>query len=290
MTTSNKVLVVGATGYLGLHIVKQLQERGQNFVALARNKQKLLASGVHDSQIFEAQVTDPQQLEGICDGVDVVISCLGITRQQDGLKYMDIDYQANLNILLEAEKSGVEKFIYISAFNAPTYSNVRLLRAKERFASRLLDSEQLQPCVIRPNGFFSDLEAIYHMATKGRVYQFGASAMKLNPIHGEDLATFCLEAIPSNQKELDVGGPEILTTTEIAQLAFEAQCKNGRIVRLPDCLRRVILRLMNHLPEKWGGPAEFFLTVMGKDSIAPVYGEHKIRDHYAALFTAVNEP
>lgn len=235
-------------------------------------------------------MTDPQQLEGICDGVDVVISCLGITRQQDGLKYMDIDYQANLNILLEAEKSGVEKFIYISAFNAPTYSNVRLLRAKERFASRLLDSEQLQPCVIRPNGFFSDLEAIYHMATKGRVYQFGASAMKLNPIHGEDLATFCLEAIPSNRKELDVGGPEILTTTEIAQLAFEAQCKNGRIVRLPDCLRRVILRLMNHLPEKWGGPAEFFLTVMGKDSIAPVYGEHKIRDHYAALFTAVNEP
>lgn len=131
--TSKKVLVVGATGYLGLHIIKQLQKRRLDFVALARNRQKLLVNGVNEAQIIEAQVTSQQQLEGVCNSVDVVISCLGITRQQDGLKYMDIDYQANLNVLLEAEKAGVEKFIYISALNAAKYSNVRMLKAKERF-------------------------------------------------------------------------------------------------------------------------------------------------------------
>jgi len=290
MTTSKKVLVAGATGYLGLYIVKQLQERGQDFVALARNKQKLLVNGVNEAQIIEVQVTNQQQLEGICNDVDVVISCLGITRQQDGLKYMDIDYQANLNVLLEAEKAGVEKFIYISALNAPKYSNVRMLRAKERFSTRLLSSERLQPCVIRPSGFFSDLEEIYHMATKGSVYLFGSSSIKLNPIHGEDLAAFCLEAIHSNLKELDIGGPEVLTTTQIALFAFEAQYKDVNIVRLPDCLRRLTLCLMKHLPEKWGGAAEFFLTVMGNDFIAPTYGEHKIRDYYAEVFTVVNKP
>ncbi|CAM2995852.1 SDR family oxidoreductase [Vibrio neptunius] len=290
MTSSSKVLVVGSTGYLGLYVVKQLQERGQDFVALARNTQKLLEIGVSESQIIEAEVTDQHQLKGICDRVDVVISCLGITRQKDGLKYEDIDYQANLNVLLEAENAGVEKFIYISAFNAAKYSSVRLLSAKERFASRLLSSERLKPCVIRPNGFFSDLAEIYHMATKGSVYLFGSSAKKLNPIHGEDLATFCIEAIQSNVKELDVGGPEVLTTIQIAQFAFEAQNKDVNIVRLPDYLRRLTLLVMQNLPEKWGGAAEFFLTVMGKDSIAPVYGRHKIRDYYSELFTAAHKP
>lgn len=47
---------------------------------------------------------------------------------------------------------------------------------------------------------------------------------------------------------------------------------------------------MKHLPEKWGGAAEFFLTVMGNDFIAPTYGEHKIRDYYAEVFTVVNKP
>ncbi|GLO62812.1 3-beta hydroxysteroid dehydrogenase [Vibrio sp. MACH09] len=287
--TSKKVLVVGATGYLGLHIIKQLQKHRLDFVALARNRQKLLVNGVNEAQIIEAQVTSQQQLEGVCNSVDVVISCLGITRQQDGLKYMDIDYQANLNILLEAEKAGVEKFIYISALNAAKYSNVRMLKAKERFSTRLLNSKRLQPCVIRPSGFFSDLEEIYHMASKGHVYLFGSSSKKLNPIHGEDLAEFCIEAIHSNVKELDIGGPEVLTTSQIAQFAFEAQYKEVSIVRLPDWLRRLTLCLMKQLPEKWGGAAEFFLTVMGDDFTAPTYGKHKIKDYYAEVYKVINK-
>ncbi|NRF64243.1 SDR family oxidoreductase [Vibrio coralliilyticus] len=283
-----RVLVVGATGYLGSHIIKQLQREEYDFKALARNRQKLLDLGLHDHQVVEAQATDPDSLVDLCKNIDVVISCLGITRQRDGLKYMDVDYQANFNILVEAEKSGVEKFIYISAFNAQKYTNVRMLRAKERFSDRLLSSERLQPCVIRPNGFFSDLEEIYRMATKSSVYIFGSSAMKLNPIHGEDLAEFCIKSIQSNMKELDVGGPEVLTTTQIAQFAFEVQHKDESIVRLPDYLRRVALCLVERLPEKWGGATEFFLTVMGNDSIAPTYGKHKLSDYYAELFTMNN--
>ena len=107
--------------------------------------------GVNES---EAQVTRPNDLSGVCQGVDVVISCLGITRQQDDVGYVDVDYQANLNVLEEAERAGVRKFIYISAYNAQKYPQVRLLNCKERFASRLLQSTKLMPCVIRPNGFF----------------------------------------------------------------------------------------------------------------------------------------
>ena len=131
MKGSPLILLVGSTGYLGSHIIAQLMSQQMKFTALARNKAKLLAMGVNESQIIEAQVTRPNDLSGVCQGVDVVISCLGITRQQDDVGYVDVDYQANLNVLEEAERAGVRKFIYISAYNAQKYPQHRAVRDNE---------------------------------------------------------------------------------------------------------------------------------------------------------------
>lgn len=283
MKTLPRILIAGSTGYLGSHIVELLTSEQVEFKALARNKTKLLAMGLQESQVVEAQVTHPDEIKGVCDGVDVVISCLGITRQQDGLGYLDVDYQANLNLLEEAERAGVGKFIYISAFNAQKYPQVRLLEAKVRFANRLLQSTKLTPCVIRPNGFFSDITEVYNMAKSGRVFTFGDGDNLLNPIHGKDLARFCVEAIERNDTELDVGGPDVLSVNDIARLAFKSQNKAEKMTHLPDFLRRVGLSLVRHLPETFGGPAEFFLTMLGRDSIAPTYGVHTLDDYFNAL-------
>ncbi len=284
MSLSQNIVVVGATGYLGQHILKQLLMRGARFKAVARNRTKLEVIGLDASQIVEAQVTDPNQLEGHFNDADVVISCLGITRQRDAVTYMDVDYQANLNVLEAAEKSGVKKFIYISAFGADRHQNVRLLAAKERFAHRLLNSDFLKPCVVRPNGFFSDLKEIYNMTTKGKGYLFGQDGVRVNPIHGADLARFCIEAIDRTELELAVGGPEVLSTREMIELAFNVQNKESKIIVLPDCVRKVALVIAKRLPEKWGGSAEFFLTMMAQDTIAPSYGEETLGDYYLRCF------
>lgn len=289
MKTHPRILIAGSTGYLGSNIVELLLSEHIYFKAIARNKTKLFAMGLEESQVIEAQVTHPDELKGVCEGVDVVISCLGITRQQDGLGYLDVDYQANLNLLEEAERAGVGKFIYISAFNAQKYPQVRLLEAKERFASRLLQSKKLTPCVIRPNGFFSDITEVYNMAKSGRVFTFGDGEKLLNPIHGKDLARFCLEAIERNDTELDVGGPDVLSVNDIARLAFKSQNKVEKNTHLPDFLRRTGLSIVRHLPEKWGGPAEFFLTMLGGDNIAPTYGRHRLEDYFGELASTDNE-
>lgn len=289
MKTHPRILIAGSTGYLGSNIVELLLSEHIDFKAIARNKTKLLTMGVRKSQVIEAQVTHPDELKGVCEGVDVVISCLGITRQQDGLGYLDVDYQANLNLLEEAERAGVGKFIYISAFNAQKYPQVRLLEAKERFANRLLQSTTLTPCVIRPNGFFSDITEVYNMAKSGRVFTFGDGEHLLNPIHGKDLARFCLEAIERNDTELDVGGPDVLSVNDIARLAFKSQNKVEKNTHLPDFLRRTGLSIVRHLPEKWGGPAEFFLTMLGGDNIAPTYGRHRLEDYFGELASTDNE-
>ncbi|MEJ2763046.1 SDR family oxidoreductase [Photobacterium sp. MCCC 1A19761] len=278
-----RVLVAGATGYLGRHLVTQLLSRGAPLLALARDPHRLKELGLADPQIRIAQVTEPASLAGCCDDIDVVISCVGITRQRDGLGYMDVDYQANLNLLREAEKAGVKRFIYISAFNAPNFQTVRLLRAKERFARQLLTSTIPEPCVIRPNGFFSDMTEFYKMAKQGRIYLFGSGSQQLNPIHGDDLATFCLEAIHTNDRELDVGGPEILTHRQVAQIAFNTVKQPTNITYLPNWLSKLLLFLSRNLPEKHTGVVEFFLTASAQDMIAPAYGERTLAQYFQTL-------
>ncbi|WP_221075141.1 SDR family oxidoreductase [Agarivorans aestuarii] len=290
MDKEQKVLLVGATGYLGLHIVEQLLASDIDFKAVARNRAKLLDKGVPEQQIIQAQVSEPKAMKGICDDVDVVISCLGITRQQDGLTYRDVDYQANLNLLLEAEQAAVSKFIYVSAFNAKKYPQVRLLAAKEKFAKRLLSSSLLQGCVLRPNGFFSDMTELYRMAASGKVYMFGNGEVRANPIHGKDLARFCIDAIARSESELDVGGPEVLSMNQMTHLAFQAQNKPSKSIKLPDFIRRIALSIVKRLPEKWGGSAEFFLTVMGQDSIAPAFGQYTLGNYYRDELSAKAKP
>ncbi|MEZ8295469.1 SDR family oxidoreductase [Vibrio splendidus] len=279
----SRVLVAGATGYLGRHLIEALQACDADFKAQARSADKLKDLGLNDSQIQIAQVTDSDSLKGCCDGVDIVISCVGITRQKEGLSYMDVDYQANLNLLEEAERAGVKKFVYVSAFRANVIKSVRLLEAKERFACRLLVSEQLAPCVVRPNGFFADIEEFYNMAQSGRVYLFGSGDVRLNPIHGADLADFILASLPNAEKELDVGGPDALSATQIAALAFQSQGKMTRITYIPDCVRKLALSVIRRLPENRVGPAEFFLSAMEGDAVAPCVGKHHLSDHFSQL-------
>ncbi len=128
--TKEKVLLAGATGYLGRFITQELIDRGYETKIVVRNKEKVKLNAPN-LEIIEAQVTKPESIKNICKNVDIVISTVGITRQKDGLTYMDVDYQANANLIDEAKKSGVKKFIYISVLNGEKLSNLKICEAKE---------------------------------------------------------------------------------------------------------------------------------------------------------------
>ena len=85
-----KILLAGATGYLGRYIAAELQDRNYPTKIVVRNKNKILVNKEYTETIV-AEVTDPAQLSGKMNDVEVVISTVGITRQKDGLTYMDVD-------------------------------------------------------------------------------------------------------------------------------------------------------------------------------------------------------
>lgn len=276
-----KVLVAGATGYLGQYLVAELKKQGYWVRALVRrqNQQGLVASADH---IYVGEVTEPNTLHGVTEGIDVVISAVGITRQKDGLTYMDVDYQGNINLLDEAIADEVKQFVYVSAIDGDKNRHLKIFEAKERFADELKQSS-LSSIIVRPNGYFSDMGDFLKMAASGRVYLFGDGHVQINPISGKDLAEFIVKALNQGQvrQELSVGGPEVLSLNDIANCAAQALGQDIKISYLPDWVRRGSIFAVRHFtPQKFYGPIEFFLTFMGESHLGEPVGGDRLEDFY----------
>ena len=275
-----KVLVAGATGYLGKFVVKKFKKQGYWVRTLARNAAKLENLNECYDEIFIGEAINPNSLKGICKGIDIVFTSIGITKQKDNLTYMDVDYQANKNLLVEAKRAGVKKFIYISVFGVEKMKNLKAIQAKLKFEEDLKKSG-LDYSIIYPNGFFSDMMEYLEMAKKGKGLVIGSGENKINPIHGADLAEICINAVEGDETEINVGGPEVLTHREIFEIAFGVLNKKVKISRLPLWIRNLMLGLARIFTSvKVYGPLEFFMTVLSMNMVAPKYGKHHLKDFF----------
>jgi len=275
------VFIAGATGYLGRFLCAAYRERGYHVTALARDRDR--AGDLDADTLIEAEATRPETLSGVMDGVGLVVSALGITRQTDGLTYRDVDFGANLNLLREAERAGVGRFAYVHVLRAEAMRHVPLVSAKADFVDALQASE-IASTVIAPSGYFSDMGEFLSMARAGRVWLFGSGAGRINPIHGSDLAAAVADATAAGLDWLDVGGPETFTQIEIAQLAFAALDRPARITRLPDALRRAAIAVLPWVtPRRIHGPVQFFLTAIAQDMVGEAAGTRRLSQHFRTL-------
>ena len=286
---TEKILLAGATGYLGQYILAALLREEYPTRIVVRNKSKLSPALLTHPllEVVEAEVTQPDTLQGVCKGVHKVISSVGITRQKDGLTYEQVDYGANKNLLDEALREGVRKFIYVSVFKGEAMRHIAIGAAKERFVDALKASG-LDYCIIRPSVFYSYMTLFFKMAKakKDEILLFGKGQYAMNPIHGEDLAEVCVAQLERYEREVNVGGAEIFTQTEIACLAFEVLHKPANISYLPDWVRRLTLKMGKYLlPKSIYGAIEFLLTTMAMDVVAPMQvGKHRLK----AFFESIN--
>jgi uncharacterized protein YbjT (DUF2867 family) len=274
-----KILVAGATGYLGKFVVRELKNRGFCIRVLARNPEKLenIHEDIDDYHI--GQITKPDTLEGVCDDIDVVFSSIGITRQKDKLTFKDVDYQGNKNLLIEAKKAKVKKFVYVSILNGPKLCNLDIVRAHEDFVKDLKFSG-LNYGVVRPTGYFSDMEEFLSMAKKGRVFLIGSGDNRTNPIHGSDLAVRCAEAIEDGKRDINVGGPEIMTWKQIATLALETLNQPIKITIVPLWVMNFIQYTTRIFSPHKAGLLAFFITMATQDMIGQTTGTHTLKAHF----------
>jgi uncharacterized protein YbjT (DUF2867 family) len=277
-----RVLVAGATGYLGGFVVKEFKARGYFVRALARSPEKLEHLTGSLDEIVRGEVTRPETLVNVCEGMDIIFSSVGITKQKDGLTFRDVDYQGNVNLLTAAQRAGVEKFIYISVLNGPNLPHLDIVKAHEDFVL-VLKASGINYAILRPTGYFSDMGEFFEMARKGRVYLIGKGSNRTNPIHGADLATSCVDAVDGKRQEIDVGGPEILTYRQIAEIACVSQNKPIKITSVPIWIFSLIIVLTRLFSHHAAELLAFFKTMVTTDVVGPASGTHTLGAYYQEL-------
>jgi len=290
---AERVLVAGATGYLGKFAVQAFEQSGYWVRALTRDEQRLrlpgpfTAPGIGEDEVdevFVGELTDPTSLAGLMDGIDIVFSCVGISRQRDRLTFEQVDHQCNHTLIDMALQSGVQKFVYVSMHGAakPDLARLAITIAHEKVVEEL-KSSGLDYRIVRPCGYFSDMGALMKMAKKGRSFLVGDGSNKMSPIHGRDLAGACVGATEGDALEVEVGGPEVMTQREAALLAFDVLQKRPKITVIPRWAAGGLVRCVRLLSKQFGDLAEFIVVAGDVDGVGPPVGTTTLRTYFERL-------
>ena len=287
-----RVVVAGATGYLGKFVTREFKRRGLWVRALVRSLDRLEKPGPFTApaiardevdDVFVGQATRPVTLAGLTDdGIDLVFSSIGISRQRDGLTFEQVDYQANRNLLDLCTASGVRKFVYVSMLGADQIAQLAITRAHERMVADI-EASGLDHAIVRPSGYFSDMGAVLDMAKRGRVLLVGDGSNNFNPIHGRDLAEVCVDAAEGEAREVEAGGPDVLTQRQMAELAFDVLGKPAKVTVVPLWLARGLARVIGVLNRQFGDLAEFIVTAGEVDAVGPARGKTTLRSYFEEL-------
>lgn len=280
------VLVAGATGYLGRHVVTALHRNGFKVRALARDPERLGEAKNLCNDVFVAEATRDTTLDGLCDGVDVVFSSIGLRSFAPRPSFWEVDYQANMNILLRATSASVRHFIFISALNADRIrGQVAAADARERVVDALIGSG-LTWTVLRPTGFFNDMEELFKMARRGAFYVIGDGSARINPIHGADVADQVVRCIRDHRiqnQAIGIGGPDVFTTRQIGELAFEALRRPPKIRSIPPWLLGGASLVLAPFNSNAATLLRAMQVLSDMDMTGSPCGRHRLRDFFFEL-------
>ncbi len=240
-----KVLLAGAFGHLGFEILKVLCDK--NYDVIAADLKETADNGLEGKYEFRSiDATNAASLSGICDGVDIVITTMGLTGASTKFTSYDIDYQGNLNLYNEAVKAGVKKFNYISviACDQPGAEEVPMLDAKRKFEKEIMKGS-MDYVIYRPTGYFYDIAKVFKpYVDKGEMQLLkGYHDIKANVVDCPDFAAFIVDHMEDTNAIYEVGGKETYTYEEMAKMCFRAAGKPVIIKDSPAWMFSLLAKL-----------------------------------------------
>mgnify|MGYP003294501790 FL=1 len=275
-----KVLLAGAFGHLGSDVLKALVDAGHEVIAADAVIRDVDFTGFTP---LEIDMTDKEAIKGICNGVDTVVTTVGLTKASETLTPMDIDFGANKNLLDEAKASGVKNFAYVSVIKADTATYIPMLGAKVMLEKELRSSG-ITYTIFRPTGYFYDTAHIFQpKVEEGKVTLLKTKkTIRCNVIDTRDFADFIVNHMTDENKEYNVGGKETYTYEEIAKMFFAAAGKEPVIKFAPVFLFDLIIKMS----PKWKrGVIMFGKWTMTEDMVADVeYGERSFSAYIKEIY------
>lgn len=250
---SLRVLVAGATGYIGRAVVRELVAQGYETLALVRRlvADPLVQDALVGAELRTADVCDSSSLRKALRGehFDVVVSCIA-SRDGNPEDARRVDRDANLNLLEKAHACDAH-FILLSAICVQKPRRA-FQHAKLEFEQLLMESG-LRYTIVRPTAFFKSLAGQVERVRRGKPFLvFGDGALTAcKPISEADLARFMVACIADpayHDRLVPVGGPgPALTPRQQGELLFRLVGKRPRFKTVSPALLLKIARLLDLL-------------------------------------------
>ncbi|MBX7432317.1 NAD(P)H-binding protein [Mycobacterium sp. Y57] len=213
---AERILVTGATGYIGGRLIPELLERGHPVRAMARTPAKLDHAGWRDRvEVVRGDLTEPDTLRAAFDGMEVVyylVHSMGTTRD-----FVAEEARSARNVAAAAERAGVRRLVYLSGLHPPGTGLSRHLASRVEVGQILMDSPVptvvLQAGIVIGSGSAS-FEMVRHLTDRLPVMTTPKWVHnRIQPIAIGDVLHYLAEAATRpfpRSRTWDIGGPDVM--------------------------------------------------------------------------------
>jgi NADH dehydrogenase len=247
------ILVTGATGFVGRHLVARLQARGEQVRPLVRNAATAQRARATNIEPAIGDVTDPASLERAMEGVDAAIHLVAIIVEKGSATFERINVQGTRNVVAAARAAGVKRFLHMSANGAQDNPRYPYLQSKWRGEQAVIESglpnSILRPSLIfgRGDQFFTTLAMVVRLNPIVPIVGDGTSMFQ--PIWVEDVCTCFLKMLDDAYlgRSFDVGGPEQLSYEDLVDIVMRVLGTRKPKIHVPIPLMKPMAAAMEAL-------------------------------------------
>jgi dTDP-glucose 4,6-dehydratase len=230
-----RILVVGATGFVGSRLVRVLAERGHDVVAFSRSaSDHRFPDGVEP---FEGDLGDPASLDGLCEGVDVAYYLIHSLTAEN---FADRDRRYARRFRERASEAGVDRVVYLSGISGDETDLSPHLASRREVESVLAEGDfdltVLRAAVIIGAGSASfriidDLTDRLPLMLVPRWVQ-----TPCQPIAVDDAVAYLvglLDVDETRGETYDIGGPSVWSYESLLELTAAVKGKRVLILSVP---------------------------------------------------------
>ena len=250
------ILVTGATGFVGSHVVKALRTEGRAVRVLVRDPSKATQLASSGCELARGDLTDPDSLPPVLEGCDSVIHLVAIITGKPS-DFERIMVKGTRALLLAAERAKTRRFLHMSALGASERSKdlVPYYGAKWAMERDVMNSG-LDFTIFRPSFVFGRDGGVLPMFIRQVRWLpitpvAGDGNRRCQPIWADDVAAFFAKALstPASVREThDLGGPDTPTWNELFEAIQMALGKKRRLFHVPTGLLRANAAVLERLP------------------------------------------
>ncbi|CAJ1968251.1 unnamed protein product [Sphenostylis stenocarpa] len=269
--------VFGATGFLGRYVVQHLAKMGSQVLVPFRGSEDCprhlkLMGDLGQIVPMKYNPRDESSVKAVMAKANVVINLIGRDYETRNYSFEEVHYHMAENLAkISKEHGGILRFIQVSCLGASPSSPSRMLKAKAA-AEEVILRELPEATILKPAVMIGTEDRILnpwaHFAKKyGFIPLFGNGSTKIQPVYVVDVAAALTTVLKddgtSMGKTYELGGPDIFTVHDLAELMFETIREWPRYVKVPFPIAKALASpreiLLNKVPFPLPNPDIFNL-------------------------------